>query len=127
MKSVCQIEEAEPDSTATSMSPEERFARIVAALKRSPQVTVGASKKGFGSSALCVGGRIFAMISSQSGFVVKLPRERVDALVAAGTGTRFEPARGRVMKEWVVVKPAADEDWLSLAREALKFVGAGTA
>jgi hypothetical protein len=34
--------------------------------------------KGFGSSALKVEGRIFAMLTSRSEFVVKLPRERVD-------------------------------------------------
>jgi hypothetical protein len=106
------------------MSPEERFEKIVVSLKRSPKVSVGASKKGFGSSALCVGEKIFAMISSKGGFVVKLPKERVDALVALGVGSRFEPSRGRVMKEWLVVDSASNEDWLSLAREALKFVGA---
>jgi hypothetical protein len=109
-----------------TMNPQERFAKIVAALKRSRKVSVGAAKKGFGSSALCVDDRIFAMISSKGGFVVKLPKERVDALVARGVGSRFEPARGRVMKEWLAVDPAADEDWLPLAREALKFVGGAT-
>jgi len=106
------------------MNPDERFAKIVAALKRSPKVSAGAAKKGFGSSALCVGGKIFAMISSKGSFVVKLPKARVDALVVSGTGTRFEPAKGRVMKEWLAVDPASDTDWLPLAREALKFVGA---
>ena len=90
--------------------------------KRSPKVSLGASKKGFGSSALCVGGKIFAMIDSKGEFVVKLPRERVDALVALGVGARFEPARGRVMKEWLAVDPASNEEWLSLAREAMRFV-----
>ena len=109
------------------MSPEERFAKIVTSLKRSPKVSVGASKKGFGSAALCVGEKIFAMMSAKGGFVVKLPKERVDALVALGVGSRFEPARGRVMKEWLVVDPASEKNWLSLAREALKFVGASAA
>jgi len=106
------------------MNPDERFAKIVASLKRSPKVSVGAAKKGFGSSALCVGGKIFAMVSSKGSFVVKLPKARVDALVESGVGARFEPAKGRVMKEWLAVDPASDTDWLSLAREALKFVGA---
>ena len=105
------------------MSPDERFAKIVAAMKRNSKVSVGAAKKGFGSSALCVGGKIFAMISSKGSFVVKLPKARVDALVESGVGVRFEPAKGRVMKEWLAVDPASDTDWLSLAREALKFAG----
>ena len=108
------------------MTSEERFATIVRALKRSPRVSVGASKKGFGSSALCVGEKIFAMISSKGEFVVKLPKARVDALVADGGGSRFEPARGRVMKEWLAVDAASTDDWLSLAREALKFVADGS-
>ena len=33
-----------------AMSPGERLAKIVKSLKRSPNVSVGASKKGFGSS-----------------------------------------------------------------------------
>jgi hypothetical protein len=108
------------------MSPEERFEKIVTALKRSRRVSVGTSRKGFGSSALFVGEKIFAMISSKGAFVVKLPKDRVDALIAAGAGSRFEPARGRIMKEWLVVDSASDEEWLSLAREALKFVGRST-
>jgi hypothetical protein len=105
------------------VTSEERFAKIVGALKRNPNVSLGAAKKGFGSSALCVGDKIFAMISAQGGFVVKLPKARVDALVALGVGSRFEPARGRVMKEWLAVDATSSEDWLSLAREAQTFVG----
>ncbi len=100
-----------------------KFAKIVAALRRSRGVTVGAAKRGFGSSALCVGGKIFAMVSSKGNFVVKLPRKRVDALIESGAGVRFEPGPGRVMKEWLAVDPAADVDWLVLAREARQFVG----
>jgi hypothetical protein len=105
------------------MTAEEKFAQIVNTLKHSPKVSVGAAKKGFGSSALCVGEKIFAMVSSKGGFVVKLPKERVDALVALGAGTRFELGRARVMEEWLVVDVVSSADWLSLAREAMKFVG----
>jgi len=100
-----------------------KFAKIVAALKRSRGVSVGAAKRGFGSGALCVDGKIFAMVSSGGRFVVKLPRQRVDALFASGAGVRFEPGPGRVMKEWLAVDPATDVNWLALAREARKFVG----
>ena len=105
------------------MSPEERFAKIVMSLKGLPKVSVGASKSGFGSSALCVSKKIFAMISSKGRFVVKLPKHRVVALVVAGAGSRFEPARGRVMNEWLAVDSDWDGDWLLLAREAMRFVG----
>jgi TfoX/Sxy family transcriptional regulator of competence genes len=47
----------------------------------------------FGSSGLKVGGKVFAM-SVKNELVVKLPRERVDELVAAGAGSRFDPGHG---------------------------------
>ncbi|HTQ31975.1 MAG TPA: hypothetical protein VMI53_12260 [Opitutaceae bacterium] len=104
---------------------EKRFAQIAAALTRRPKVTLGTSKKkGFGSSALCVNDKIFAMVSSKGNFVVKLPADRVDALVAAGAGARFGPGHGRVMKEWFAADPKAAVNWLSLAEEALAFVSA---
>ncbi len=104
---------------------QKRFARVVAALARRAGVTQGGSKKkGFGSSALCVNDKIFAMVSSRGNFVVKLPKDRVDALVAAGTGTRFDPGHGRLMKEWLAVDATAEADWLSLAEEARAFVAA---
>jgi hypothetical protein len=55
--------------------------------------------------------------------VVKLPKARVESLVASGAGERFEASQGRPMKEWLQLDPASDQDWLGLAREALEFVG----
>ncbi len=100
-----------------------RFAAVADALADEPGVTVGTpGKKGFGSSSLKVGGKIFAMISANGSFVVKLPKDRVDALEAAGAGRRFDPGHGRLMKEWLSLKPSSEEDWRALAREALSFV-----
>ena len=101
-----------------------RFEAVANVLAKEPNVTIGAAaKKGFGSSALQVGGKIFAMVSSSGNFVVKLPKQRVEALEASGAGRRFDPGHGRLMKEWLSLDPASEEDWLSLAREALRFVG----
>jgi hypothetical protein len=105
------------------MSPDEQFSKIVTSLKGLPKVSVGASRRGFGSSALCISKKIFAMISSSGRLVVKLPKQRVGELVAVGAGSRFEPSRGRVMNEWLAVDPDWGGDWLSLAREAMKFAG----
>ena len=80
-----------------------------------------AEGKGFGSGALKVSGKIFAMQSSNGHFVVKLPKTRVDELVEAGRGQRFDPGRGRLMREWLVVEDQK-KDWISLAREAYEFV-----
>lgn len=101
----------------------ERFAELVADIGQHPGVTLGGEKKGFGSSALCIHGKIFAMVTARGRFTLKLPKKRVDALVATGSGTRFEPRPGRPMKEWLSLDPAADIDWRALAEEALRFVG----
>ena len=105
-----------------SITPEERYATIVAVLLRNPDVTLGSSgKKRFGSSALRINNKIFAMLSKGK-LVVKLPQQRVDALIAAGAGEPFDPGHGRLMKEWLTVDPTSEVEWLPLAREAMAFV-----
>lgn len=109
-----------------TVSAVERFAAIVDTLLDQPGVTHSSDgsqpAKGFGSSALKVRGKIFAMLV-RGRLVVKLPRQRVDALAASGEGERYDPRRdGRLMKEWVTLEPTSEE-WLSLAREAMGFVG----
>jgi hypothetical protein len=79
-----------------------RFAPVVSAFAGIRTVSRGKGK-GFGSGALKVNGKIFAMMSSKGEFVVKLPKERVDELLRSGQGERFDPGHGRLMKEWVVV------------------------
>ena len=64
---------------------------------------------------------LFAMLVADR-LVVKLPRQRVDALIAAGKGERFDPGHGRIMKEWLVVNPTSPEEWLPLTKEAMAFV-----
>jgi len=75
----------------------------------------------FGDNGEKVGGKLYAL-DVRGALVVKLPRERVDALVAARQGTRFEPAPGRIMKEWLVVT-APKSVWPALKREAKVYVG----
>ena len=101
---------------------ESRFALVVNAFADDRQVAPPGTGKGFGSGALKVSGKIFAMMSSKGEFVVKLSEERVNELVAAGKGSRFDPGRGRVMKEWLVV-PADHTLWIPLAKEARKLLG----
>lgn len=107
------------------MTPEEQFAKIVKAFRGHPGVTppdATGSKKKFGSSGLKVNDKIFAMISSKGEFVVKLPKQRVDALIADGKGKRFDPGHGRLMKEWLALQTTAEQLWLRLAKEAMEFV-----
>jgi hypothetical protein len=109
-------------TSSTTRLRESNFALVVNAFADDPQVAPPGTGKEFGSGALKVNGKIFAMISSKGEFVVKLSEERVNELVAAGRGSRFEPGRGRVMKEWLVVT-ADHAVWIPLAKEARKLRG----
>ncbi len=105
-----------------SSTLEQRYAAIVEILRDDAGVTFGSpAGKGFGASALKINDRIFAMLVGGR-FVIKLPKERVDALVASGGGQRFDSGQGRPMKEWVAIEPASGLEWLALAREARTFV-----
>lgn len=110
----------------SAIAPEDLYAAVVEALLGSPGVTPPSAEtesKRFGASGLKVDNKIFAMLV-RSRLVVKLPRQRVDALIASGSGEHYDPRRdGRLMKEWVAVEPTSEQAWLSLAREALAFVG----
>jgi len=97
---------------------------IVATLVREKRVEAPSpTRRRFGSNGLKTKGKIFAMLAQET-VVVKLPRERVDALVAAGEGEPFDPGHGRRMKEWIALRGDTGS-WLSLAREAHAFVSAG--
>lgn len=102
------------------MTPEQRYAVIADELV-GPSVAEARPSRGFGSSALKVDTRIFAMLV-QDRLVVKLPRQRVDALIASGEGERFDPGHGRLMREWLTVDPSRADLWLPLATEARAFV-----
>ncbi|HZM16740.1 MAG TPA: TfoX/Sxy family protein [Candidatus Krumholzibacteria bacterium] len=94
------------------------FARVVEAFARDRQVTTG---KMMASVGLKVNGKIFAMMV-KGRFVAKLSKDRVEELVRAGVGERFDPrGDGRLMKEWVVLT-GAKPPWIELAREAHRFV-----
>ena len=109
-----------------SSTPQEHFATIVEELRTLPGITPPSdepqSKKKFGSSALKVNNKIFAMLV-EGKLVVKLPKQRVDALIASRAGERYDPRRnGRLMKEWITIEPTSGEDWLNLSKEAMEFV-----
>ena len=117
-------------ASVTNRDKDPRFVRLCDALAaepryRKPVVEFAASEasgspRRFGSSALRVDGKIFAMMA-QDTLVVKLPRERVDELVEAGQGERFDPGHGRIMKEWFVAT-SSKVIWADLARDAHDFV-----
>lgn len=108
-------------TTSSSTIAAERYAEVVESLLQHPGVTFGSrGRKGFGSTAIKLNGKIVAMLMRER-LVLKLPRPRVDALVTADVGERFEPGPGRQMKEWVTIGTASEAPWLPLAHEALAF------
>lgn len=109
---------------------ERRFEEVVAAFAADRRLAAIASalrserasgrRKAFGSGALKVNGKIFAMVARER-LVVKLPKERVSAMVESGDGQFFDPGHGRLMKQWVVVLGESCS-WIDLAKEAHDFV-----
>jgi hypothetical protein len=98
---------------------ERLFASIAGSELSIPGVTAGT---GFGrSEGLRISGKIFAMLV-RGELVVKLPKDRVEDLTAAGLGHHFDPGHGRLMKEWVAVTPSASRRWRKLVEEARAFV-----
>jgi len=114
---------------ATAPDDDPRFVSVINAFaadpKLAPVVDAYAASKNqhgrkFGSNGLKVNGKLFAMVTKGK-LVVKLPKERVDALVASRAGENFDPGHGRKMKEWVSIT-SSKLSWPDLAREAHDFV-----
>jgi hypothetical protein len=102
-------------------SGEDRFEELVAGYSVVDGVTRPGGPRGFGSGALKIDGKIFAMFV-RGRLVVKLPRARVDELVDNGEGTRFDANKGTPMKEWLSLDPESRLPWQALSEEALTFV-----
>ena len=97
------------------------FNAVVNAFAADPKVTPPGKGKGFGSGALKINGKIFAMMSSRAEFVVKLPSARAAELVTSGQAKFFDAGRGKAMKEWAVVT-GGERLWAPLAKEARDFL-----
>jgi hypothetical protein len=107
------------DQRALDDQLEARYEDLVADLVGEPGVTPPHGG-GFGRSAVRLNGKIFVMFV-RGQLVLKLPEERVDELIAAGYGSRFDANKGTPMREWLSLDRASDQPWLPLAREALEF------
>ena len=105
------------------MTAEERWAALVETMLAQGAATYGSDgpRPAFGSTSLKTNGKIFAMLVKDR-LVVKLDRRRVEELVEAGKGRRFDPGHGRLQKEWLDVDSTSDDVWLKLAAEAEAFV-----
>ncbi len=96
------------------------FAPVIEAFAGDRKVRQG---KMFGSVGLKVNGKVFAMVV-KGRLVVKLPKERVDELVASGNGEYFDPGHGKLMREWIAIA-RAQPPWVELAKEAHRYVKGG--
>ncbi len=97
-----------------------RYLDLVDDLMGIDGVTPPPGGSGFGRGSLKYRGKIFAMLVRGS-LVLKLPADRVAALIAAGEGVAFDANKGIPMREWFSLAPGSGLDWLSLATEALEF------
>jgi TfoX/Sxy family transcriptional regulator of competence genes len=100
------------------MTADERFEAVRLALDGAPGVTSG---KMFAAPGLRVGGKFFACLVKGE-LVIKLPQERVQALIGGSEGRPFDSGLGRTMKEWLAVPADSPADWQILAEEARDFV-----
>jgi TfoX/Sxy family transcriptional regulator of competence genes len=94
------------------------FSHISKTFLKSPNVTTA---KMFGGTALKTSNKVFACFYKGK-LVLKLPKEKVDDLVAAGGAVHFDSGTGRPAKEWVAIDPSRGKEWLGLTSDAKKFV-----
>ena len=102
---------------------EAAYAALARRFVGQPGVSLPAEARGkFGSNALKIDGKIFAMLVKGT-LAVKLSPAEVEAATIAGRGEPLSMGRERVMKEWLVVKEPSQR-WYALAKRASKFVAA---
>ena len=84
--------------------------------------SVGPSdRRGFARASLMKNGKMFVSVRGDR-MLLKLPADRVEAIIASAQGEPFDANRGKPLKEWVVVTDVTGLDWIALAREAARFV-----
>ena len=109
-------------------APEIQFAKLVETLVARSEDTYGkdeshGARRMFASTSIKTRGKMFAFLRKKERLVVKLPEQRVDALVAAGEGSRFDPGDGKPQREWFVLDSVEADEWLRYATEAEGYVG----
>lgn len=101
-----------------SLSDGEALFTQLAALYATPQTKYPVERaKLFGFDCLRTNGKVFAKLHNGH-LVMKLPANRIKALVASGQVGQYEH-RGSVLKEWGIISTSGDI--IALAEEARVF------
>ena len=104
------------------LTPQQRYAHLVAHLRCYPGVKVTVLKgMGLSRTALSIRGEIFAMLSTTGELLVKLPAAQRASTSLSDEGLRASPARQPNVAGWAVVSDDLRHDWLRLAEAARSF------
>jgi hypothetical protein len=79
-------------------------------------------REGFGTGSLFVGRKMFGVLDATGALVLKLPPARVQALIAAGSGSPWHPGSGKPLKEYVAVGFERRARWYALAKESRTYM-----
>ena len=105
-----------------SRNADELFGEIIQVFLSDQKVS---QSKMFGSPGLKIKGKVFAFLMKDK-LILKLPKEKVDELVAAKKGKHFghmfAPNNWKPMKEWIEVILNDERACLKLTQEAKDFV-----
>ena len=64
--------------------------------------------------------KMFLMLNNER-FIVKLPAERVAALIESGEGLPYDAGTGKQLKEWLIISRIDLESWIKFGEEAKAF------
>ena len=64
--------------------------------------------------------KMFLMLNEER-FIVKLPPERVTALIASGKGLPYDAGTGNPLKEWTIISETDLKSWIKYGEEAKVF------
>ncbi len=105
---------------ATPITPEALFWDLIDELREhDDRIEEGTI---MGGRCARVAGEFLGLVDFKgSGMVIKLPSDRVIALINEGAGRPFAPA-GKVLREWVAIPKPDRRQWTRLLLEAVAFV-----
>ena len=107
-------------SNAGTSARETLFWELAQQLLAEPGITRSTM---MGYPCLRANGAFFACVERATGhLIVKLPAQRVAALVATGQAQPFAPS-GRTFREWAAFPVADPAEWRALLAEARDFAG----